>query len=162
MDVFKDDRFKHIANDPKFRNVPRKDRKIKIDKRFEAMFTDDKFKLKYSVDQRGRPIKHSQIEDLKKYYELSEASDEEVEKAVESANEDECDDSQAVDAEGIETDLKTVGGESFNLKQNQIERSKLTEKVLERLKDISVDYARGEGILDTDSSSSDEPTSEGK
>ena len=35
------------------------------------MFKDKKFKVKYSVDKRGRPIDTSTNENLKKYYELS-------------------------------------------------------------------------------------------
>jgi hypothetical protein len=33
-----DARFKHMLSDPKFRRIPRKERKVQIDKRFEAMF----------------------------------------------------------------------------------------------------------------------------
>jgi hypothetical protein len=33
-----DDRFKHVNSDPKFRRLPQKERKVKIDKRFETMF----------------------------------------------------------------------------------------------------------------------------
>ncbi|KAL6040798.1 hypothetical protein STEG23_037427, partial [Scotinomys teguina] len=53
--------------------MPEKDRKVKIDKRFRAMFHDKKFKLNYAVDKRGRPISHSTTEDLKRFYELSDS-----------------------------------------------------------------------------------------
>ncbi|CAM1297462.1 ESF1 (predicted) [Pycnogonum litorale] len=75
MSDIKDDRFKHIANDPRFRSLPKKEKKIKIDKRFKSMFNDDRFKVKYSVDKRGRPITLTSSENLKDYYELP--SDEE-------------------------------------------------------------------------------------
>jgi hypothetical protein len=35
----KDKRFSHIKNDPKFYNMPRKEQKFKIDKRFKVSFT---------------------------------------------------------------------------------------------------------------------------
>lgn len=76
-----DDRFLKVKKDPRFWEMPDKDRKIKIDKRFQSMFHDDRFKLKYTVDKRGRPVNHTSSEDLKKFYKLSdsEASDAELE-----------------------------------------------------------------------------------
>ncbi|XP_014285500.1 ESF1 homolog [Halyomorpha halys] len=74
--VLKDKRFKNALSDPRFRNVPWKDRKVKIDKRFESMFTDKRFQIKYAVDERGRPIDQHQSENYKKYYDLSDSSDE--------------------------------------------------------------------------------------
>ncbi|XP_075781743.1 ESF1 homolog [Pelodiscus sinensis] len=68
-----DQRFSHVTKDPRFWEMPEKDRKIKIDKRFRAMFHDKKFKLKYTIDKRGRPINHSSTEDLKRFYELSDS-----------------------------------------------------------------------------------------
>ena len=37
------------------------------------MFHDDKFKLKYSVDKRGKPVELTTNDNLKKFYELSES-----------------------------------------------------------------------------------------
>ncbi|KAM9155475.1 ESF1 homolog [Pangshura tecta] len=68
-----DERFSHVTKDPRFWEMPEKDRKIKIDKRFRAMFHDKKFKLKYTIDKRGRPINHSSTEDLKQFYNLSDS-----------------------------------------------------------------------------------------
>ncbi|KAF6211542.1 hypothetical protein GE061_012055 [Apolygus lucorum] len=75
-DPLKDKRFSHVVSDPRFRKLPRSERKVKIDHRFKAMFTDDKFKLKYAVDKRGRPVEQTQADNLKKYYELNSGSDE--------------------------------------------------------------------------------------
>ncbi|XP_042314067.1 ESF1 homolog [Sceloporus undulatus] len=72
-EVFNDQRFSRITKDPRFWEMPEKDRKIKIDKRFRAMFHDKKFKLKYTVDKRGRPVNHSSTEDLKRFYALSDS-----------------------------------------------------------------------------------------
>lgn len=68
-----DERFSCITKDPRFWEMPEKDRKIKIDSRFRAMFHDKKFKLKYTVDKRGRPINRTSTEDLKRFYELSDS-----------------------------------------------------------------------------------------
>ncbi|MEJ1278819.1 ESF1 nucleolar pre-rRNA processing protein homolog [Cricetulus griseus] len=68
-----DQRFRRVSKDPRFWEMPEKDRKVKIDKRFRAMFHDKKFKLSYAVDKRGRPISHSTTEDLKRYYDLSDS-----------------------------------------------------------------------------------------
>ncbi|XP_074143936.1 ESF1 homolog [Sminthopsis crassicaudata] len=72
-ELVNDERFLRITKDPRFWEMPEKDRKIKIDKRFRAMFHDKKFTLKYTVDKRGRPINHSSTEDLKRYYDLSDS-----------------------------------------------------------------------------------------
>ncbi|KAM7296993.1 ESF1 homolog [Ixodes scapularis] len=71
-----DDRFKHIATDPRFRGVPKSQRKVKIDDRFAGMFDDKRFKLKYVMDKRGRPIHRTTSEDLKKYYAVSSSDSE--------------------------------------------------------------------------------------
>lgn len=73
QEIMSDQRFRRVAKDPRFWEMPEKDRKVKIDKRFRAMFHDKKFKLNYAVDKRGRPIKHSTTEDLKRFYDLSDS-----------------------------------------------------------------------------------------
>ncbi|XP_064478666.1 ESF1 homolog [Ornithodoros turicata] len=81
-----DERFKHITTDPRFRSVPRTEKKVKVDKRFQAMFDDKKFKLKNAMDKRGRPIERKATEDLKRFYSVSsdsDSSDEQEEKASE-------------------------------------------------------------------------------
>ncbi|GAB1607512.1 ESF1 homolog [Argonauta hians] len=74
-----DDRFAHINNDPRFQAVPKKERKVKIDKRFQSMFKDERFNYKYQLDKRGRPFRSKTSENLKRYYDLSDEdeSDEE-------------------------------------------------------------------------------------
>ncbi|XP_069810493.1 ESF1 homolog [Dendropsophus ebraccatus] len=85
-DLTSDQRFSQVTKDPRFWEMPEKEKKIKIDKRFRAMFHDKKFNLKYSVDKRGRPVNHNTTEDLKRYYDLSE-SEEEAETAVQTKKE---------------------------------------------------------------------------
>ncbi|MBN3309227.1 ESF1 protein, partial [Amia calva] len=79
-----DDRFSRVKKDPRFWEMPEREQKIKIDKRFQSMFHDKRFKLKYTVDKRGRPINHTSTEDLKRFYNLSdsEESDQEEKKAA--------------------------------------------------------------------------------
>ena len=43
------------------------------------MFTDKRFKLKFSVDKRGRPEAQTSGENLKKFYELEDSDDDEAE-----------------------------------------------------------------------------------
>ncbi|KAM8774410.1 ESF1 homolog [Rhynchonycteris naso] len=73
QEIMSDQRFRRVTKDPRFWEMPEKDRKVKIDKRFRAMFHDKKFKLNYAVDKRGRPINHSTTEDLKRFYDLSDS-----------------------------------------------------------------------------------------
>ncbi|XP_029994626.1 ESF1 homolog [Sphaeramia orbicularis] len=72
-----DERFARVQKDPRFWEMPERERKIKIDKRFQSMFHDERFKVKYTVDKRGRPINHTSTEDLKRFYKLSDSEDEE-------------------------------------------------------------------------------------
>ncbi|XP_053317324.1 ESF1 homolog isoform X2 [Spea bombifrons] len=77
-DTALDTRFSRVTKDPRFWEMPEKDKKIKIDKRFQSMFHDKKFNLKYTVDKRGRPMNHSTKEDLKRFYDLSDTDEDEV------------------------------------------------------------------------------------
>ena len=70
-----DSRFSKFNTDPKFRNVPKKQRKVQIDERFQSMFKDKKFVSKVSVDKRGRPGNYSTTEDYKKLYHLEKSDD---------------------------------------------------------------------------------------
>ncbi|XP_033638368.1 ESF1 homolog [Asterias rubens] len=80
MDAETDDRFSVITHDPRFRKISQNSRKVKIDKRFQGMFKDKSFKLKYSVDKRGRPVRLTSDENLRRFYDLSSSSDSEDEK----------------------------------------------------------------------------------
>ncbi|XP_008640225.1 PREDICTED: ESF1 homolog [Corvus brachyrhynchos] len=72
-EILSDGRFSCVARDPRFWEMPEKERKVKIDKRFRAMFHDKKFKLRYTVDKRGRPVNYTSAENLRKFYALSES-----------------------------------------------------------------------------------------
>ena len=221
--MLKDKRFAHIAKDPKFRRIPKSERKVKIDKRFQAMFKDKKFTVKYTVDKRGRPVSQTSTENLKKYYDISsseeDSSNEESDSTVQDDKTKKSDfkkkskqlktkkdiikdsknkknkKNEVEESEDSETDENDVENFSSNgsllliknhdksasdtenekesrneesdsenqLKENEKQlnirkgnEKKLDNNVKKKLRDLSIDYARGEGVLLSDSSSEEE------
>ena len=77
QDKMDDPRFTKLFTDPKFRNVPKKEKKVKIDQRFQSLFKDKKFVSKVNVDKRGRPGNFSTKENYEKFYQMdsSDSSD---------------------------------------------------------------------------------------
>ncbi|XP_054013841.1 ESF1 homolog [Hylaeus anthracinus] len=203
-ELLSDKRFAHIARDPKFKRIPKNERKVKIDKRFQSMFKDKKFTVQYTVDKRGRPVQETSSENLRKYYDLpsSDEEEEEDEKKTdthqlkklsstmdnidnqdqsdssldncfssngellrikpteennidsERCNESESDAESITNTESLETDIKESKKQLLVRRQN--ESTSLPNKIKEKLRDLSVNYARGEGVLLTDSSSDEE------
>lgn len=162
-----DERFAHILSDPKFRRIPKNERKVKIDKRFQSMFKDKRFKVKYAVDKRGRPVNNTTTEDLKRYYELnsdvsssSDDSDEDKEEPEEGKyvklNKSEADNDIVQEENNEEKDLESDRG---NLKEKHANDKKISEEIKKKLRNLNVDYARGESTLLSDSSSDDEESS---
>ncbi|KAK2909251.1 hypothetical protein Q8A67_005088 [Cirrhinus molitorella] len=70
-----DDRFSKVRKDPRFWEMPTRERKVKIDSRFKSMFHDKRFNLKYTVDKRGRPVNKTSSDDLKRFYNISDSED---------------------------------------------------------------------------------------
>lgn len=133
--IWKDPRFAHLVSDPRFKNIHKSTKSIKIDKRFKSMFNDDKFKVKYSVDKYGRRVNKTSTDDLEKYYELSTDEDEEEEKRKE------------------ENELLKEGGDVHQVNESDEE---IGDDIKVKLKDLDIDYARGELPLLSDSSSDEE------
>lgn len=81
-DIFKDERFAHLMSNPRFKKLPKKEGKVKIDDRFKSMLVDDKFNIQYNVDKYGRKVDKKSAENLRNYYDLdsSESSEEDEEK----------------------------------------------------------------------------------
>jgi hypothetical protein len=75
-----DDRFKHIASDPRYRRTTKKAPLAKVDKRFQAVFKDKDFATNVAVDKFGRKIEVKNT-GLNKLYD-DEDDDEEEEKPV--------------------------------------------------------------------------------
>lgn len=134
-EIYKDERFAHLLSNPRYRNVSKKENKVKIDDRFKSMFKDDKFRVKYSVDKYGRKdVSKTSTDELKKFYDqdTSDSSDDEEERQKEQA--------------AIEGNSSVVPDEA------------LPKQLKNKLKDLEIDYLRGEGNLQ--SSSSDEESSD--
>lgn len=139
-----DKRFNKIGADPKFKRLPKTERKVKIDKRFQSIFNDKRFKVKYTIDKRGRPIHGSTTDDFKKFYHISD---------------DEKDDTNSEQGSG-EDITQELKDESLIEDDNNIKRSEIDKKITNRLKDTTLDYARGDGVLMSDSSSDDDTSSD--
>uniref|UniRef100_A0A672HT30 ESF1, nucleolar pre-rRNA processing protein, homolog (S. cerevisiae) n=1 Tax=Salarias fasciatus TaxID=181472 RepID=A0A672HT30_SALFA len=75
-----DERFLRVQKDPRFWEMPDRERKVTIDRRFKSMFHDRRFKTTYTVDKRGRPINHTSTDDLKRFYQVSDSEEEDQEK----------------------------------------------------------------------------------
>ncbi|XP_071538313.1 ESF1 homolog [Panulirus ornatus] len=73
--ILSDPRFAHVSSDLKLRNVPKEERKVKLDSRFHSVLTDDKFYEKSIMDPRGRKGNYSTKEDLLKFYHMSSDDD---------------------------------------------------------------------------------------
>ncbi|XP_038209962.1 ESF1 homolog [Zerene cesonia] len=155
-DILKDSRFAKYLNDPKYRQIPKHERKVKIDKRFQSMFSDEKFKVKYTVDKRGRPINETSTENLRKYYDLEE-SDESSESDLENNDKKLNEDYEVIPGQFVRrlTSNDEVEKPS-SFKNDKLTRGSLEKKIKNRLLDLDIDYARGEGILLSDSSSDEE------
>ncbi|XP_053471430.1 ESF1 homolog isoform X2 [Ictalurus furcatus] len=83
-----DERFARVKKDPRFWEMPDVEQKVRIDKRFQSMFHDERFKLKYTVDKRGRPVNHTSTEDLKRFYKLSDSEQSDAESDADAAQEE--------------------------------------------------------------------------
>jgi hypothetical protein len=130
-DIYKDARFSHLINNPRFRKLKSKETKVKIDDRFKSMFEDEKFNIKYKVDKYGREVNKKTSENLKDYYALE---------SEQSSSEDE-EEEKLIDEEEVPGNAKLITEEVV-----------LPQNLKEKLKDLQVDYLRGEGVLQSDSS----------
>lgn len=124
--IWLDPRFTHLVNDPRFKHLPKSHKKVKIDKRFQPMFENEKFKLKYSVDKRGRKVNSTTSEDLRKYYDLSSESDDEEEEVKK-------------EQEAVEE--RTSGTDEFG--NSLLDRGDIAQGIKSKLKNLEIDYARG-------------------
>uniref|UniRef100_A0A336LQA1 CSON000550 protein n=1 Tax=Culicoides sonorensis TaxID=179676 RepID=A0A336LQA1_CULSO len=156
--IWSDPRFAHLVNDPRFKSLPKSQKKVKIDKRFQSMFENDKFKLKYTVDKYGRKQGTTTTEDLKKYYELSsEDEDAELEKEIEKeqkAIEERASESEDEGIEDVGKETDEFGNSILATDEN------ISKDIKSKLKNLEIDYARGEAALVSDSSSDEESSEE--
>uniref|UniRef100_A0A182J152 Uncharacterized protein n=1 Tax=Anopheles atroparvus TaxID=41427 RepID=A0A182J152_ANOAO len=159
--IWDDARFAHLINDPRYRGMPKSKKKVQIDNRFKAMFEDGRFNERATVDKYGRKLRQTQSDELKKFYELEESDNDDDEKERRERELEE----RAMEgrlAEGKEESSGESDSGDDGLQLNEEEKKlNVPTKVKERLKDLAVDYARGEGVLLTESSS-DEDSDEGE
>ncbi|ELT94110.1 hypothetical protein CAPTEDRAFT_26295, partial [Capitella teleta] len=151
----KDERFSHVAKDPRFHKMARNYRKVKIDKRFEGMMKDDQFKVKYTVDPRGRPINATSNENLRRFYDLSsgeedsdeEDDDQEEEEEMEGEEGNKDEDEESEEEEFIsKEELRKKKKKKQEMQSSDEEEE---EKDEEEENDSSVDYARGQGNIES-------------
>lgn len=175
-----DHRFARVAQDPRFKKISRKEKKLKIDGRFQKMFTDKNFTTKYFVDKRGSKVKKTSTEDLHKFYEMSDESEKEEEenelklqeKIQKELREENDIKSKTKKEEKLEKESKKVKkkkklqrfhhGEKESSSENTSDM-KPAEQTKVRHKDDShisseeeVDVGRGEGDIQSSSDEEDE------
>lgn len=84
-----DPRFANIQSDPRYRLPSKRNTHTKIDKRFARMLEDDDFSKNAAVDRYGRRLRKDDTKkQLKRFYRLDEADDNEKEDVVGSEEDD--------------------------------------------------------------------------
>uniref|UniRef100_A0A3Q2FMJ3 ESF1, nucleolar pre-rRNA processing protein, homolog (S. cerevisiae) n=1 Tax=Cyprinodon variegatus TaxID=28743 RepID=A0A3Q2FMJ3_CYPVA len=146
-----DERFRRVQKDPRFWEMPEKEQKVKIDKRFQSMFHDQRFKVKQTVDKRGRPVSHSTSEDLRRFYKLSD-SDEDDDDEPPKVGKGEKKKTKAVD----DSDENGEGYEEEE--ESDAARGSDDESSLDSGddSDSGPDLARGKGNIETSSDEDDD------
>jgi len=145
--IAEDSRFSKLGTDKKFLSVSKKKKKVKIDKRFQSLFTSEKFASKCSVDKRGRPKNLSAKENFEKFYDLDESDSDDSDSSNEEENDEEANVSDDEDSATLEPD-------------NVDDKTTIESDIKTKLLSSSVDYARGEADLYSDSSSEEDTESE--
>uniref|UniRef100_A0A672I777 ESF1, nucleolar pre-rRNA processing protein, homolog (S. cerevisiae) n=1 Tax=Salarias fasciatus TaxID=181472 RepID=A0A672I777_SALFA len=145
-----DERFLRVQKDPRFWEMPDRERKVTIDRRFKSMFHDRRFKTTYTVDKRGRPINHSSTDDLKRFYQVSDSEEEDQEKDKKSKVKQ----SRAPIHDG----KGEVEEEEEDEEQQQFGAGGSSEEEIsdDESEDSEPDLARGKGNVETSSDEDDE------
>ncbi|XP_052888099.1 ESF1 homolog [Anopheles moucheti] len=148
--MWDDDRFAHLINNPRYHGIPKSKKKVKIDNRFKAMFDDERFNQKATMDKYGRKIKKTDSDTLRKFYHLDSDEDE---------NEQEAEREREREERAMEgrpgSDSDSDADEGLELTEEE-KKAGLSTTVKTRLKDLNVDFARGKGTLGSGSSSDDD------
>ncbi|CAG7830713.1 unnamed protein product [Allacma fusca] len=168
-EAVKDERFSQALKNPLYRRVPKKEKRVEIDKRFQSMFHDKKFKLKYHMDTRGRPIDTTSNENLKRLYNLpSEDESEDIgadEKKPEKGkiksgrDKDVPENDSNESSESSDEEITDHFEDPDITKEAKAVLSKAEKK---KLHCSEVDYTRGEGKFVSEDSSSDSSDTEGE
>jgi len=140
--IHSDPRFSKLGKERKFLSVSKKHKKVKIDKRFQSLFSNDKFVSKCTVDKRGRPKNLSSKESYEKFYDLEESD------TSEDSDEPSKDEEEKEDEDNSTNNLPSM--------EDPVIDSDIKSKLLSS----DIDYARGEADLYSDSSSEEDSDSE--
>ncbi|XP_048052179.1 ESF1 homolog [Megalobrama amblycephala] len=151
-----DDRFSKVKKDPRFWEMPNRERKVKIDKRFQSMFHDERFQLKYTVDKRGRPINHSSREDLKRFYKLSDSEQSDEEEDDEKTEETERKKKEADEEPQDESDESEEEEEAKKTKELPIKGVRVFEEDEDEKSDVEEDDEDGSTEGDDDEDDDEE------
>lgn len=168
-----DKRFEHLASDPRFKTLRRKQKKVVIDERFQSMFTDKKFTLKYNRNKRGRKQNKTSADDLKKYYSLedkpithdepksesSEESEHETDESISShsnteQHKEDSDQDEEAEAEAEEVSATSESEISSSSDESDSEEENLEEENQVDVSNIEFDWKP----LDHDAETSEQTT----
>ncbi len=152
--ILNDKRFAKLATDKKFRSVGKKHKKVEIDKRFGALFTNKNFVSKCTVDKRGRPKNLSAKESYEKFYQLEDDSSSDDDQEEDEDNDNQEEEDEVSDNEEKESE------EEREEERKPVSKADINKKIKSKLLSNDVDYARGEGNLYSDSSSEEDSDSD--
>jgi len=168
-DPGEDARFSKLGTEKRFRRAGKKhSKKVKIDSRFQGLFTQEKFVSKCAVDKRGKPRHLTAKEDYAKFYDLDSSEEEDDEKEKVKAKpskkkevaKKKRDNTSEEDSDTEDERVPEGSEESEDDGAREGKAAELEPEIVAKLRDDSVDYARGEGRLYSDSSSGEDDTSE--
>ncbi|XP_077574895.1 ESF1 homolog [Stigmatopora nigra] len=143
-----DDRFTRVQRDPRFWEMPEREQKVKIDKRFTSMFHDERFSIKSTLDKRGRPVATSTAEDLRRFYQISEDDSDEEEKKDSEKEEGDDEEEEAKENENDEEEDEDDDKEE--------DEDSGSESGSDSGEESGPDLARGKGNIETSSDEDDD------
>ena len=148
-DIENDPRFAHTLQDPRFRQLNVKHKKVRIDSRFKNMLKEREFTAKYTVDKRGRPINTSAKENLERLYnyDSNESDDSDDE------SDDDGDDGTIDDSENEETSEDGDSHDSGKINEEKENQSEDETRESNSEVDSNVDEdeeSDEDGMSDTD------------
>ncbi|KAH9524210.1 pre-rRNA-processing protein esf1 [Bulinus truncatus] len=137
-DIEDDPRFSHIASDPRFRPMPKSKRKVKIDSRFQSLFTSSHFSHKTDIDKRGRPVfdwtkKSKHV--MERFYELSdsdiESDDKNEDNDKQSSEKQVTNESQRLDKTDKQSPVKNIDKKTKSAGDEDLLRKKRKREQLQ-------------------------------
>lgn len=151
-----DPRFSKLFTDPKYRNVPKKERKVKIDDRFQALFKDKRFVSKVSVDKRGRPGDFSTKENYEKFYRM-DTSDEDDDSSDDGGKKAKVKKPKEVAKAIKDPNVDYARGEAFLSDSSSGEEDSSDDETSEKKEEEETEFDKW-GELDHDAETTEEAT----